>query len=77
MGSGVVGRGMDNASYGSVPHGIWSNSRNTVTAHLTIRETYDNTIVSNGGAQSPRVYQVKLLNSGSQFIKANPLNATA
>jgi hypothetical protein len=67
---------MNIASYGNVPHGIWSNSRKTVIAHMTIRETFDNTIVFNGGAQSPRVYHVKLLNSGSQFIKANPLNAT-
>jgi hypothetical protein len=73
----LVGRGMDNANYGSVPHGIWSNARNTVIAHLTIRDTYDNTVIFNGGAQSPRVYNVKLLNSGSQFIKANPLNTTA
>ena len=33
-------------------------------------------VVFNGGAQSPRVYNVKLLDSGSQFVKANPLNAT-
>ena len=72
----LVGRGMDNANYGSVPHGVWSNSANTVIAHLSIRDTYDNTVVFNGGAQSPRVYNVKLLNSGSQFIKANPVNAT-
>ena len=72
----LVGRGMDNANYGSVPLGIWSNSRNTVIAHLTIRDTYDNTVVFNGGAQSPRVYNVKLLNAGSQFIKANPVDAT-
>ena len=44
--------------------------------NLQAGDTYDNTIVFNGGAQSPRVYHVKLLNSGSQFIKANPLNAT-
>jgi len=72
----LVGRGMDNANYGSVPNGIWSNSTNTVIAHLTIRDTYDNTVVFNGGAQSPRVYNIKLLNSGSQFIKANPVSAT-
>jgi hypothetical protein len=67
---------MDNANYGSVPHGIWSNSRNTIIAHLTIRDTYDNSIIFNGGAQSPHVYNVKLLNPGSQFIKANPLSAS-
>jgi hypothetical protein len=72
----LVGRGMDNPSYGSVPHGVWSNAQSTTIAHLTIRDTYDNTIIFNGGAQSPHVYQVKLVNAGSQFIKANPLNAT-
>jgi len=41
-----VGREMDNANYGSVAHGIWSNSRNTVIAHLTIRDTYDNLLSS-------------------------------
>src|SRR5574341_328247 len=34
----LVGRGMDNANYGNVPHGIWSNAHNTGIAHLTIRD---------------------------------------
>jgi hypothetical protein len=68
----LAGRGMDNANHGGVLHGVWSNARNTVIAHLTIRDTYDNPIIFNAGAQSPRVYSVKLLNAGSQFIKANP-----
>lgn len=68
----LVGRGMDNPSYGSVPHGVWSNSPNTTIAHLTVRDTYDNSIIFNAGARSPRVYSVRLLNAGSQFIKANP-----
>lgn len=72
----LAGRGMDNADCGSVPHGVWTNARNTVIAHLTIRDTYDNAIVFNGGAQSPRVHSVKLLNPGSQFIKANSVDAT-
>jgi hypothetical protein len=72
----LVGRGMDNANYGNVPHGIWSNARNTVVAHLTVRDVYTHPIVFNGGAQSPWVYNVKLLNAGEQFIKVNPLNAT-
>jgi hypothetical protein len=63
---------MDNANHGGILHGVWSNSRHTVIAHLTIRDTYDNSIVFNAEAQSPRVYSVKLLNTGSQFIKANP-----
>jgi hypothetical protein len=76
--SGVVlaGKGMDNPSYGNVEVGIWSNSRNTVIAHLTIRDTFDNTVIFNGGAQSPRIYSVNLIDSGSQFIKANPTDAS-
>jgi hypothetical protein len=72
----LVGRGMEHANYSNVPHGIWSNARNTVIAHLTIRDIYMHPIIFNGGAQSPRVYNVKLLNAGKQFIKVNPLSAT-
>jgi hypothetical protein len=72
----LVGRGMDNANYGSVPHGIWSNARNTVIAHLTIRDIYYHPIIFNAGAQSPHVYSVKLLNAGEQFIKGNPTSPT-
>jgi hypothetical protein len=71
----LAGKGMDNASYGNVPFGIWSNSRNTVIAHLTVRDTFDNTLIINGGAQSPHLYSVNLIDSGSQFIKANATNA--
>jgi hypothetical protein len=66
---------MDNADFGNVAVGIWSNSLNTTLAHLTLRDTYDNLVIFNAGAQSPRLYSVKLLNSGSQFIKANPTDA--
>ena len=68
----LVGKGMDNSNYGNVPLGIWSNSNNTTVAHLTIRDTWDNELIFNPGAQSPHVYSVKLLNAGSQFIKSNP-----
>jgi hypothetical protein len=37
----LVGRGMDIANYGNVPHGIWSNARNTVIAHLTISSSWE------------------------------------
>lgn len=73
----LVGKGMDNANYGSVPFGIWSNSTNTTVAHLTLRDTWDNEIIFNSGAQSPLVYCVRLLNAGSQFIKSNPTDVNA
>jgi len=68
----LIGKGMDNSNHGGVPVGIWSNSTNTTIAHLTIRDTWDNEIIFNTGAQSPRVYCVRLINAGSQFIKSNP-----
>jgi hypothetical protein len=70
----LAGKGMDNASFGNVEFGIWSNAVNTTIAHLTIRDTYDNEIILNPPAASPHIYSVKLLNAGSQFIKSNPLN---
>lgn len=73
----LVGKGMDNSNHGGVPFGIWSNGTNTTIAHLTIRDTWDNEIIFNPGAQSPRVYCVQLINSGSQFIKSNPTDANA
>jgi len=73
----LVGKGMDNANYGNVPFGIWSNSTNTTIAHLTISNTWDNEIIFNSGAQSPLVYCVRLINAGSQFIKSNPTDVNA
>lgn len=73
----LVGKGMDNTNYGNVPFGIWSNSTNTTIAHLTVRDTWDNEIIFNPGAQSPLVYCVRLINAGSQFIKSNPTDVNA
>ena len=73
----LVGKGMDNASYGNVPFGVWSNGTNTTIAHLTVRDTWDNELIFNAGAQSPFVYCVRLLDAGSQFIKANPTDVNA
>jgi hypothetical protein len=73
----LAGKGMDNSNHGGVPFGIWSNGTNTTIAHLTIRDTWDNEIIFNPGAQSPRVYGVRLLDAGSQFIKSNPADVNA
>ena len=73
----LVGKGMDNQNHGGVLHGLWSNGTNTTIAHLTIRETYDNPIIFNSPAQAPRVYSVRLIDAGSQFIKSNPTDVDA
>jgi hypothetical protein len=57
--------------------GVTSNGTNTTIAHLTIRDTYDNTVIFNPGAQAPHLYSVQLLNAGSQFIKSNPTDVNA
>jgi hypothetical protein len=73
----LAGKGMDNANHGGVPFGVWSNSKSTTIAHLTIRDTYDNEIIFNPGAHAAHVYSVRLINSGSQFIKSNPQDVNA
>ena len=59
----LVGPGMTNASYGSVPYGIWSggNVQGITIANVTIRDLYYHPIIFNGGTQSPRVYNVRLV----------------
>ncbi|MBL4898780.1 MAG: hypothetical protein COA42_22120 [Alteromonadaceae bacterium] len=68
----LIGKGMDNANYGSVYHGIWTDAVDFSVSNLTIQDVYGHGINFNPGAQSPVVYNVKLLNTGEQFIKSNP-----
>jgi len=70
----LQGPGMTNAAYGSVPFGVWTggNVQNVLIANLTIRDVYYHPIIFNVGTQSPRVYNVRLVNAGQQFIKSNP-----
>jgi hypothetical protein len=68
----LIGRGMTNSNFETVPHGIWTNSSNTVIAHLTISDVYYHPIILNPGAQRPRIYNVRLKNGGQQLIKGNP-----
>jgi hypothetical protein len=69
----IVGRGMG-VPDGSVPFGIWTggNVTNVTIANLTIRDIYQHPIIFNAGTQSPRVYNVRLVNAGEQFLKSNP-----
>jgi hypothetical protein len=68
----LIGKGMTNSNFEAVPNGIWTNSANTVIAHLTIRDVYYHPIILNPGAQRPRIYNVRLKNGGEQLIKGNP-----
>lgn len=68
----LVGGGMGVPS-SSVPHGIWTGNGVTglTIANLTIRDIYQHPIIFNPGTESPRVYNVRLINAGEQFIKAS------
>jgi hypothetical protein len=70
----LIGKGMSNASYGNVPHGIWvgGNVRGVTIANLTVRDVYYHPIIFNAGTQAPHVFNVRLIDAGQQFIKANP-----
>jgi hypothetical protein len=72
----LVGRGMAQTNYGSVPFGIWTgNGVSGITiANLTIRDLFFHPIIFNAGTESPRVYNVHLMNAGEQLIKSNPDN---
>ncbi len=71
----LVGRGMTNGNYGAVRFGVWTNASRIMIANLTIRDVYEHHIILNPGAESPRIYNVRLVDAGSQFIRANPDNA--
>jgi hypothetical protein len=68
---------MANATYGNVPYGIWTggNVEGLTIANLTIRDIYYHAIMFNAGTESPRVYNVHLLDIGSQLIESSPNGA--
>lgn len=70
----LVGKGMNAASDGGVPFGIWvgGNVRGVTIASLTIRDIYYHPIMLNAGAQSPLIHNVRLVNAGQQLVKASP-----
>ncbi len=69
----LVGPGMRNQDYGDVQHGIWISASNTLIANLTISEVFFQSIAIDGNAQSPHIYNVRMINPGTQFVKVNPI----
>ena len=57
-----------------MPFGIWVGGgvENIQIANLTIRDFYFHSIILNAGTRSPHVYNVRLVDSGQQLLKANP-----
>jgi methionine-rich copper-binding protein CopC len=71
----LVGKGMDNASYGNVPMGIsiW-HAQNVTIADLSIGDIYYDPIEVKGdvGASAVTIYHVHLFDAGEQFLKSDP-----
>ena len=67
----LIGKGMEEANYANVPHGIWSNSDNLTVQNLTIRDVYFHPIQLDANADSPTLYNLRLLDAGEQFIKSS------
>jgi len=70
----LVGRGMSNSSYGNVPHGVWiGKAKRATIANLTIRDVWFHPIQldPSGGAQAPRIYNVRMVDAGEQFVKSS------
>ncbi|OLD56744.1 MAG: hypothetical protein AUI64_01705, partial [Acidobacteria bacterium 13_1_40CM_2_64_6] len=68
----VQGRGMNNASYGTVPNGVSTagSVQNITISNLTIRDVYLYSILFDVGTQSPRVSNVHLIDAGQQFLRS-------
>ena len=74
----LMGQGMTNPDYGNVPHGIWiGNAQDVLIANLTISSVWYHPIQldPNVGAQSPHIYNVRLVDAGEQFVKSSATSA--
>ena len=68
----LQGPGMDDPrGRGAVPHGVWTNARDTALQNLTIRDVWYHGLAVNAGGQSPWVYNVRFLDTGEQMIKVS------
>jgi Ca2+-binding RTX toxin-like protein len=71
----IRGQGMNNASYGSVPHGFsFYNAQDVTLANLSIGDVWYHPIDMQGGAGADRlnIYHVRVFDGGEQLLKGNP-----
>ncbi len=69
----LIGEGMENAAgVENVPHGIWTNAADLRVENLTIKDVYYHAIMVSGSAESPSIYNVRMVDIGEQFVKVSP-----
>jgi hypothetical protein len=69
------GRGMRNADFGTVPHGIMVNdAMDVLIANLSVGACWHHPVTLQGaaGCERVRLFNVRLFDAGEQFLKANP-----
>ncbi len=69
----LIGAGMDNSDHGGVEHGFWIEAKNTTIANMTISELYLHPISVSGSSRGTRIFNVRMVNAGQQFVKVNPI----
>jgi hypothetical protein len=72
------GRGMSNSNYGNVPHIFLVQAANDVLiADMTLRDAYFHLVQIQGeqGAQRPKLYNLRMVDSGEQFVKGSTAGA--
>ena len=69
----IAGPGMTQPT-DDVPYGLWIGGDITgvLIANLTLRDFFRHAIILNPGARNPHIYNVRLVDTGQQFIKSNP-----
>lgn len=70
----IRGRGMENASYGAVPHGISVyNAQDVTIADLSVGEVYFHPIDIQGiqGAERVHLYHIRAFDGGEQLVKSS------
>ena len=70
----IRGQGMNNSTYGSVPHIFWvGDARDITLAFMSLGDVWYHPVQldPNQGAQNPRFYSVRFFEAGEQFIKGS------
>lgn len=68
----LIGPGMDNRNRNNVDSGFWIKGNNATIANMTISDVYFHSIQIDSSSSAPHIYNVRMINAGQQFVKANP-----
>ncbi len=67
----IRGNGMDNPSYGNVPHGVWTDRSGLSVQNLSIVDVWYHSVAVDGVADDVHLYNLRMIDAGEQFVKAS------